>query len=68
LSDDELCSEYRNGVPIATLAARFKLAPCAISAELRRRGVTVRKTGPRLGKLGWMPPAKKGKAKHETTT
>jgi transposase len=62
LSDDELCSEYRNGTPIATLAARFKLAPCAISAELRRRGVAIRKTGPRLGKLGWTPHAKKGKA------
>jgi transposase len=55
LSDDELCTEYRNGVPIATLAARFKLAPCAVSAELRRRGVCIRRTGPRLGKLGWTP-------------
>jgi hypothetical protein len=60
---DELCSEYRDGTPIATLAARFKVAPCALSAELRKRGVAIRKTGPRLGKFGW--DAKKGKAKHE---
>jgi len=44
---DELVAEYRNGAPVTTLAWRFNRSPSVLLRELRARGVTIRRQGPK---------------------
>ena len=44
---DKMCAAYANGEPATKLALQFGRAPCVLYSELRKRGVSIRPTGPR---------------------